>query len=352
MLDLLKQEEWERYIRQMSLPEISPADQIALKRSKIMMAGAGGLGAAALPYLAGAGIGAITIIDHDYIDHSNLHRQTIYKNDQEGQSKAITAAAYLTALNPHCEVKALDTKITADNSLELCNGYDLILDGTDNFFAKKILNECSIASQTPFLSASIFQFSAMIGLFAGFAHDYPCYQCLFPELPERAPNCNEAGILGTTAGITGLYQAHMALCFLLGIGDIGPGQILKLDLKSLTTARLDLQKESRCPTCREGQEEWQPAGAQKNAIETLGYGALANREDSVIIDVRNPDEWAADPVPGALEIPLPQLATKIDDLPKDRLLALTCAANVRSRIGAELLLQYGFEKVCILDRKI
>lgn len=337
-----------RYEKQLLLPEITSAHQEFLCNLKILTIGAGGLGASCLPYLAGAGIGHITIADHDNIDPTNLHRQTIYKDNDTGKSKALHAAEYLKALNRDINVTALTQKIDAQNAKNLCHGFDLILDGSDNFETKSLLNKISIETGTPLITASVEHFKGSIGIFAGFEHDAPCYHCLFPELPIDACDCNETGILGTVAGLAGLYQAHLTLCFLLGIGDINPGSVLSLDFKIMRSQLLKLQKNPECRICSK-----QSYGAKKPMTQQIQPIALIHPDDlddSLIVDVRTHDEVSMDPIAGALHMQLDTIPARMHELPKDKRLAFACASNIRSRKAAEFLRAQGYDNVCIMDR--
>jgi len=334
----------DRYEKQIALPGITPAHQEFLKGTKLLMVGAGGLGAAALPYLAGAGIGHITIADADNVDISNLHRQTIFKEADAGKNKAELAAVYIRDLNPDIKVTAITQKIT---SAKQCEGFDIILDGSDNFETKTLLNEISIKLKTPLVSTSVEQFSGNAAIFAGFDKNAPCYHCLFPELPIDCVNCNDAGILGTVAGLAGLYQAHLTLCFLLGIGDVGPGSVISMDFKSMRTQQLTLQKNPECVICKKA-----TYGAQRAAMTAPNIPLVHpdDLNDHIIVDVRTNDEVAMDPIAGALHIQLDTIPARYTELPKDKLLAFACASNIRSRRAAEYLYSLGYTNVCVLDR--
>ena len=318
-----------RYSRQTALPDISLADQERLSHIKICVIGAGGLGSAALPFLAGAGIGHITIIDHDEISISNLHRQTIYKDGDSGQSKAEAAAHYLEDLNPeikiiHYNAKAQDIlSIDADDI-----ACDLLLDGSDNFETKTYLNALSIAHGIPLISASVNQFDGQIGIFSGAYKDTPCYHCLFPKLPTDARNCNEEGILGTSAGLAGLTQAHMALQYLLGIHEIIEGTILKMDFRNLRSTKLHLSKDKNCSYCGD-QERIRKSHKKdyKMDIKLIAMNDL-KKENHMIIDVRTSGEIEDDPIEGAMHMELSSVPAKLSNLPQGKLLAFVCAGNV------------------------
>lgn len=338
-----------RYIRQLALPEISFQKQERLSQTRIAVIGAGGLGSAALPYLAAAGIGHIDIYDHDTVSVSNLHRQTIYKDAEAGQSKAELAAAYCRDLNPDIEVIAIPEKLTSNHPVIQSSNH-LILDGSDNFETKTLLNKVSIETKTPLISASVNQWAGQIGIFAGYAKDKPCYHCLFPDLPTDARNCNEAGILGTAAGIAGLYQAHLTLCYLLGIGEAEPGRFLSFDFKTFRMQNLNLNKDPSCQHCKDARDEWAPYVTETKMIEMLSLKELSEK-DHIIVDVRTDEEIANDPIPEeTIHMEVSTVPSRHEELPKDKLLAFVCAGNIRSAKAAEYLSALGYTNICVLDK--
>ena len=338
-----------RYQKQLLLPEVSVVQQKRLKETRILIVGAGGLGCAAMPYLAGAGIGHITILDDDIVDISNLHRQTIFRDDQKGQPKAVVAQNYLQGLNPTCEVHAITERLNDENFYHYCEGYDLLFDGTDNFRSKIILNRASLDMKIPLVSGSVTGLNGQAALFAGYLQDKPCYHCLFDELPMDIGNCNELGVLGPAAGMTGLLQAHLALGYLLQIGPIQIGSVLSFDFRFLRMQHLNLHKDAQCTCCsnlNHIEEERMPIDEE---IQLIGLEEL-QRQVHHIVDVRESHELDADPVDSHQHIPLGDLQHHVETLPKDRTLAFLCAGNVRSRIAAEMLRDLGFENVVILDK--
>lgn len=338
-----------RYVRQLALPDFTLAAQEKLRDAHILVIGAGGLGAPALPYLAGAGVGAITLYDDDVVSITNLHRQTIYKNADEGQSKAELAAAYIQALNPDVRITVKKERFSALDSAE---EYDLLIDGSDNFKTKSLLNALSIQNKIPLLSASVNQYAGQCGIFAGYASDMPCYHCLFPDLPTNARNCNEAGVIGTAAGITGLYQAHLAILFLAGLNDTKPGMFLSLDYKAHRLNQFSVPKNAACPHCAHNGKTFAnnpPETEKKSMIELLSLEELQSH-DHVIVDVRTEGEIMDDPIEGALHIELTQIPARHEELPKDKLLAFVCAGNIRSAKAAEYLAALGYDNVVVLDK--
>ncbi len=347
----------ERYVRQLALPEIDLLAQEKLSQTTLLMVGAGGLGAPALPYLAGAGIGHIIIADHDGIDISNLHRQTVYKSNEAGQNKAERTGAYLRDLNPEITISTITDKISADNANELLDGHNIniILDGSDNFETKALLNDIAINMGVPFITASVNQFQGQIGVFAGHEADKPCYRCLFPEFPDDARNCNEAGILGTSAGIVGMMQTHLTLLKLLDIDQEKPENFWNINLKTLRIENLCAPKDGKCLYCNNAPKKEQKTTKEKTMTDMISIDQL-NDENSIIIDVRQPEELVADPLNNDLiktppmNIPLPELIGRLDELPEGHRLAFVCAGNIRSVQAAEYLAAKGYENVCVLDK--
>ena len=340
----------ERYARQLALPEISIGDQKRLSETRILMIGAGGLGAASLPYLASAGIGHITVYDNDTVSISNLHRQTIYKNSEAGKNKAQLAAAYAQSLNPDIEVEAVAEKLTSDHPI-IRSSFNLIIDGSDNFETKTLLNDISIKTQTLLLSASVNQWAGQVMLLAGFAKNAPCYHCLFPDLPTDARNCNEAGILGTSAGLTGMIQAHAALCHLLGLDGFIPGMLITLNTKTMRQSVLNIAKDPACPHCKDAKTEWTPIKKDNAMQDMITYDALQKKE-YMIVDVRTDDEVKADPIPddNLIHMELSTIPKHHGELPGDKLLAFVCAGNVRSVQAADYLAAHGYQNTIVLDK--
>lgn len=344
----LTQDELERYSRHLALPEFGVNEQLALKNAHLLMVGAGGLGAAALPYLAGAGIGKITICDDDVVSITNLHRQTIYKHCDNGESKAELAANYARALNPNIEVKVMNERFTLPKD----DNFTVIFDGSDNFETKTLLNEFSIKREIPLISASVNQMRGQCGIFAGFASDMPCYHCLFPELPQNARNCNEAGVLGTAAGLTGMYQAHLTLMFLAGIAGTKPGTFLSFDFTAHRVQNLHVGKNNECRACNNNGSKWSEYRTTKEnkMAELISYDELKTK-DYVIVDVRTEGEIANDPIPeDVIHIEVSQIPSRHEELPKDKMLAFVCAGNVRSVQAAEYLSALGYDNVIVLDK--
>jgi len=243
-----------RYARHVILDEVGEEGQLALLRSKVLVVGAGGLGAPVLLYLAAAGVGTLACVDDDVVDLTNLQRQVIHTTDTIGSAKVKSAAARLAALNPTIEFVPVQDRITPETVTSLIAGYDLVIDGSDNFETRYLLNDACFAAGIPWISGSLLRFEGQVSTFTphlGAGH--PCYRCIFPDRPEPGsiPRCDEAGIFGTVSGVVGSLQANEALKFLMGIGTGLSGKLLLVELMELRFTTIKVPKDPSCPTCGE-----------------------------------------------------------------------------------------------------
>ena len=245
----LSAEQRNRYQRHLLLPEVGDAGQQKLLASKVLLLGAGGLGSPAALYLAAAGVGTLGIIDMDVVDASNLQRQILHNMDRIGERKVDSAKKTLTALNPDVNVVTYDVRLGADNVLEIIDGYDLIVDGTDNFPTRYLVNDAALLKRIPVVHGSIFRFEGQATVFA--PYEGPCYRCLIPEPPppELAPSCAEAGVLGVLPGIVGSIQAIEAIKVLLGLGDPLIGRLLAYDSLEQSFRTFKVNRDPNCPSC-------------------------------------------------------------------------------------------------------
>jgi molybdopterin/thiamine biosynthesis adenylyltransferase/rhodanese-related sulfurtransferase len=248
---VLDPERRRRYSRHLVIPEVGEAGQLRLLSSKVLMIGAGGLGSPAALYLAAAGVGTIGIVDDDVVDASNLQRQVLHNTERIGQPKSESARATLTALNPDVEIVEYRERLNRDNVDRIVSGYDVVVDGTDNFPTRYLLNDASLNHRVPVVHASIFRFEGQLTVFK--PYEGPCYRCLFPEPPpaELAPSCAEGGVLGVLPGIMGTLQATEALKILLGIGEPLVGRLLLFDALDMTFDEVQLRRDPSCPVCGE-----------------------------------------------------------------------------------------------------
>ncbi|HVA87632.1 MAG TPA: molybdopterin-synthase adenylyltransferase MoeB [Candidatus Saccharimonadales bacterium] len=256
----LTNEQKQRYSRHLLIPEVGLEGQARLLQSRVLLIGAGGLGAPAALYLAAAGVGTIGIIDFDTVDLSNLQRQVIHTTDRIGQKKVDSARAAINALNPDVNVIGYEEMLDASNVERVIAGYDVILDGTDTFETRYILNDAAVVANIPVIHASVFRFEGQLTVFRPF--DGPCYRCLYPTPPppELAPGCSVAGVLGVVPGIMGMLQTNEALKLLLGIGDSLAGRLLLFDALDGTFQELRLRRDPNCPVCSDAAVAARKAG--------------------------------------------------------------------------------------------
>jgi molybdopterin/thiamine biosynthesis adenylyltransferase/rhodanese-related sulfurtransferase len=267
----------QRYSRHLLIPEVGTEGQAKLLGSKVLLIGAGGLGAPAALYLAAAGVGTIGIIDFDVVDLSNLQRQVIHTNDRVGEKKVESARKTLTALNPDVNVVGHEEMLVADNVERIIAGYDAILDGTDTFETRYILNDAAVAAGIPVVHASVFRFEGQLTTFV--PYEGPCYRCLYPTPPppELAPGCSVAGVLGVVPGIMGMLQANEILKLLLGIGETLAGRLLLFDALETEFTELKLRRDPKCPVCSDeakaAREAGHPLPVQRFSDGTFTLGA-------------------------------------------------------------------------------
>jgi molybdopterin/thiamine biosynthesis adenylyltransferase/rhodanese-related sulfurtransferase len=245
----LSQEQLSRYARHLIIPEVGDRGQKKLLDSRVLMLGAGGLGSPAALYLAAAGVGTIGLIDSDVVDRSNLQRQILHTDDRVGVSKVESARQTLTALNPDVKVVSFETRLTSDNAMELFKGWDVIIDGGDNFPTRYLVNDAAYHLNIPIVHGSVYRFEGQVTSFI--PNQGPCYRCLYPEPPppEFAPSCQEAGVLGVLPGIIGVLQATEAIKILLGIGTPLAGRLMAFDALSMKFRELKLRRDHDCPLC-------------------------------------------------------------------------------------------------------
>lgn len=238
-----------RYARQLTLPEIGEAGQAKLRDARVLVVGAGGLGSPAALYLAAAGVGHLAIVDHDTVDRSNLHRQILHRDASVGWPKVRSAAATLSALNPAIDIQPIEARVSADNIAELIAGYDLVVDGSDNFLARYAINDACVAAGIALVYGAVERFAGQVGIFP--AGGQPCYRCLFAEAPPEgtAPTCAEAGVLGAVPGLVGTLQGLEALKLLIGMSDTLSGKLLSLDARTQRWRTLSVPANPHCPVC-------------------------------------------------------------------------------------------------------
>jgi adenylyltransferase/sulfurtransferase len=319
------------YRRQASLAEVGSAGQASLADLRILVVGAGGLGCPALAYLAGAGVGHLTVVDPDRVEASNLHRQVLFGIDDLGMAKAVAAARRLRALNPFITANPIEAAVTASNAVELVAAHDLVLDGTDRLATKFLLNRVCVALGKPLLVASVHRFEGQLQLVRPGG---PCLECLWPEPPADGcvGTCAEVGVLGVTPGVLGTLQATEAIKWRLGLpGPVSDGSLLLFDLLSLRSQTLRLPRRADCPVCGPSAEPLR--GIEEIELAHPDLGAFE------IVDIREPDEVEADPLAG---VPNRPLSTWTVPEGGTRPLLLVCARGVRSGRLARQLREAGY----------
>jgi len=354
----LSQEEIQRYARHLIMPEVALAGQQRLKASKVLCIGTGGLGAPLGLYLAAAGVGTIGLIDFDVVDVSNLQRQIIHFTSDVGRSKVSSAEAKLKAINPNLEVIRHEFPLDSSNALELFAPYDVIVDGTDNFPTRYLVNDACVLLGKPNVYGSIFRFDGQASVFHP-PHG-PCYRCLYPEPPppDLVPNCAEGGVLGILPGLIGVVQATETVKLLLGKGRPLVGRLLLYDALEMSFREMKVRKNPKCPICGPSPSitklidyqqfcgvPTQPsaAPASLDTITPLELKALRDQGKApFLLDVRNPEEIAICRIEGSTVIPLPELPNRLGELDRSAPMVVHCKSGARSAKAINLLKEAGF----------
>lgn len=346
-----------RYARHLSLPEVGLAGQKRLKASSVLVVGAGGLGSPALLYLAAAGIGRIGVVDSDQVDLSNLQRQIIHGTERVGDPKVDSARDTLQSINPEVMVETYPVRLNAANARDILASYDIILDGTDNFATRYLINDACVLLGKPCVHGAIYRFEGQVSVFD--ARYGPCYRCLFPEPPETAPSCAEAGVLGVLPGTVGCLQATEAVKLALGIGEPLIGRLLLFEALTMRFRELRIAKRRGCPACGENPTLVELtdlpnvcASEEKDTMDTIPEisvtelkAKIDRGDDFTLVDVREPDEFAFASIPGATLIPLGTLPARVAELDPDSEIILQCRSGKRSAQALLFLKQQGFTNV-------
>jgi adenylyltransferase/sulfurtransferase len=359
----LSNDEVKRYSRHLIMPEVGIDGQRKLKAGSVLCIGAGGLGSPVAMYLAAAGIGRLGMVDFDTVDFSNLQRQILHGTPDVGRPKLASARERLQALNPNVHVETYETALTSQNALKLFEPYDVIVDGTDNFPTRYLVNDACVLTGKPNAYGSIFRFEGQASVFA--TKDGPCYRCLYPEPPPPGlvPSCVEGGVLGVLPGMIGVIQATEAVKLILGIGDPLIGRFLIYDALRMRFRELKLRKDADCPVCGThptvkelidyeqfcGIPPAAPEPAAVNSateITSLELKARMDRGEKLrIIDVREPNEYQINRIPGSELIPLGDVPKRYRELNPDEELIVHCKMGGRSAKAADFLRSAGFKRV-------
>ena len=342
-----------RYDRQISLPEIGLEGQKKLLKASVLCVGAGGLGSPALLYLAAAGVGRIGIIDFDRVDESNLQRQVLFDTEAVGRPKAERAAQRLNALNPTIHIEAHDEQLNAENAARLFPGYDVIIDGTDNFETKFLINDAAVKFGKPWIYGAIQGFDGQASVFN--YQGGPCYRCLYPEKPKgRIMNCAEGGVIGAVAGLIGVTQALQAIQIIAGHESFEPlsGRLMTLDTRTMHTRILALKKNPDCSACSKNQDEIALSYSSPvcGFVPEISVVQMKERAGYILIDVREQEEWDQGHIDGARLWPLSKIMQGIfPALPQAAEIILHCQKGMRSLQAAQILKDNGFMDVASLS---
>jgi sulfur-carrier protein adenylyltransferase/sulfurtransferase len=360
----LTKEEIARYSRHLIMPEVGMEGQRKLKAASILLVGTGGLGSPLGLYLAAAGIGRLGLVDFDVVDHSNLQRQIIHGTKDVGRPKIASARDRLSDVNPHVQLDTYETALRADNALDIIKDYDLVIDGTDNFQTRYLVNDASVLLGKPNVYGSIFRFDGQASVFYPKAGG-PCYRCLYPEPPPPGlvPSCAEGGVLGILPGIICVIQATEAIKLIIGAGDLLIGRLLLFDALQMKFRELKLRRNAECPLCGEHPtitelidyevfcgitpHAEQPTASDWEITPAQLKAELEAGRELTIIDVRDPHEWQIGNLAplGAKLIPLGQFPARLNELDSADEIVVHCKMGGRSAKAYELLRQAGFKKI-------
>jgi adenylyltransferase/sulfurtransferase len=357
----LSKEEILRYSRHLIMPEVGMEGQLKLKNAKVALIGTGGLGAPLGMYLAAAGVGRIGLVDFDVVDFTNLQRQVIHGTKDVGRKKLDSAADTMLDINPFVEIDRHEVALTSENALQILRGYDIVVDGTDNFPTRYLVNDACVLLGKPNVYGSIFRFEGQATVFA--YQGGPCYRCLYPEPPPPGlvPSCAEGGVLGILPGTVGLIQATETVKLILGIGEPLVGRLLLYDALAMRFRELKLRRNPECPVCGDHptihelidyqqfcgipNQPHEPVAVEGD-IEPTEVKAKMDRGDQfVLIDVREPHEYQICSIPNAKLIPLGDLPKRVNELNSADEIVAHCKSGMRSAKAVEFLKQAGFKKV-------
>jgi molybdopterin/thiamine biosynthesis adenylyltransferase/rhodanese-related sulfurtransferase len=359
---ILSPEEVTRYARHLVLPQVGPAGQAKLKAASVLVVGTGGLGSPISMYLAAAGVGRIGLVDFDVVDRTNLQRQIVHGERSVGLLKVNSAAKRLRDLNPYISIETYPTPLTSQNALDVMRPYDVIMDGTDNFPTRYLLNDAAVILGKPLVYGSVFRFEGQVSVFA--TPNGPCYRCLVPHPPppHLVPSCAEAGVFGVLPGTIGTLQATEAIKLILGIGEPLVGRLMIYDALDMLFETITLPRRANCPVCSEnptitelidyedfcGMPAYEDSAFQRDqdTVEEQTVQEIKARLDAgeplLLLDVREPYELAISHLKRAVNIPYSQVSTRWAEIPRDRPVVVFCHTGVRSANLIEALRGQGY----------
>jgi molybdopterin/thiamine biosynthesis adenylyltransferase/rhodanese-related sulfurtransferase len=362
----LGHEEIRRYSRHLIMPEVGLEGQRRLKAASVLLVGTGGLGSPAGMYLAAAGVGRLGLVDYDAVDETNLQRQIMHGTKDIGRPKLESARARLADLNPRVQVDTYNEPLTSHNALDILAPYDVVVDATDNFPTRYLINDACVLLGKPDIYGSIFRFEGQVSVFD--ARRGPCYRCLFPVPPPPGlvPSCAESGVLGVLPGVIGVIQATETIKVLLGIGETLVGRLLLYDALAMSFDFIKLRKNPQCPICGEhptqsglidyeqfcgmpGYDYSTFRGNEQAAVPSITVWEVKSKleagEDFILLDVREPHEWAISDLPGAKHIPSRQVLDRLAELDRDQEIVVYCRTGIRSAEVVRQLQSRGFQRL-------
>lgn len=352
-------DEIHRYSRHLMLPDFGARGQKALKAARVLVVGAGGLGSPAAMYLAAAGVGTLGLVDFDVVDLSNLQRQLLHGTPDVGRPKLESAAERIHALNPEVTLRPHPLRLTAENALALFAQYDLVLDGTDTFATRYLINDACVLTGKPNVSASVFRFEGQLSVFC--TPEGPCYRCLYPEppAPGLSPSCGEGGVLGIVPGVVGTLQATEAIKLVAGLGEPLIGRLLTFDALAMSFRTFKIKKDLNCPMCGTAPSitalvDYEQfcgtrAPASGRVREVTPKWVAEHRAEVQLLDVRETGEREINQIAGSTSIPLGELAARWNELDSSKDLVVYCKVGERSARAVEYLISVGFPRAFNLE---
>jgi adenylyltransferase/sulfurtransferase len=357
----LSNQEILRYSRHLIMPEVAMDGQLKLKRARVLLIGAGGLGSPLGLYLSAAGVGHLGLVDFDVVDFTNLQRQIIHGTRDVGRKKLDSAADRIADLNPHVHIERYETALSSENALDILKDYDVVVDGTDNFPTRYLVNDACVLLKKPNVYGSIFRFEGQATVFA--YNGGPCYRCLYPEPPPPGlvPSCAEGGVLGILPGLIGLIQATETVKLILGMGESLSGRLLLFDALAMRFRELKLRRNPECPVCGDHPtvtrlidykqfcgilpHQDSPGNGEFEIDPVEVRDKMARGDRFLLIDVREPHEYQICRIPNAKLLPLSELPKRVHELDSAEEIVAHCRSGVRSGKAIDFLKQAGFRKV-------